>query len=314
MNREDRSDGIFREELPNQLVAVLKQQMLDSFTPIYHACTTKSDAGGVFERCMDAVVNKWTEADFDAEAVELCKRPRAEDAFRHSFIRYVKETYTDPVSQRATQIRLTVPLLSVFVRHWLRSACMQNYIRCGRFFHRDADVLQQDQVIKETIRGAFAACSNDYVIVEDVQEAEDAAAGAETHARGAADDDDDALVAPDDSASNISAPRTVARKRSPPSSPARRDDAKKAPPPRTGRSAITSFDLASTAVAAPASAARPGRHGDDDDDDDDGGGDPGEEEGDDDGGGSQSEHVGSEDGGDRGRRPEERGVARVAGY
>lgn len=241
MDRQsDRMEGgIFREEMPHQLLSVCRQQLLDSLTPVYKKCHEKADADDLFDRCMQAIRNQWTDTDFDTESADLCKRPRAEDAFRYSFISYVKLTHTDPTSQEDVQVRVTVPLVSVFTRHFLREASAHSFIRRGRFFSPDADVLQQEQAVKQAIRGALALCANEYVIIEQLP------------MEPVANNDAENTVEPDDSASNVSpsshtgsrvSKSSKATKNSHARSASSHSEHKRA---RTAASAITSFDLRS---------------------------------------------------------------------
>ena len=149
----DREEGgIFREEMPQQLMIVCKDQLLEAFIPVYKMCNQKHNPAETFGKCMKLLHSQWTDRDFEAETEALKKRPRAEDAFRHSFISYVKQTHVDPTSSKEVQARVTVPSLTVFVRHMLRAASEKVYVHTGRFFRDDADVLQQEHTIKQAIR------------------------------------------------------------------------------------------------------------------------------------------------------------------
>ena len=190
--------GIFREEMPHQLLAVCKQHAYKSLLPVFRACEQKADIKSTFERCMETIREQWAESDFDSEALELSKMPRAEEALRESFVSYVRLTYSDVTQQENVRVRVTVPSMAAFYRTYLKELTMQPYFSSGEFFKLTADVNQQDSVCKQCIRGAFATNVRDFVIVEDFATDD---VGNETPSAQA--DTPHQEVLPDDSASNV---------------------------------------------------------------------------------------------------------------
>ena len=192
--------GIFLQETPQLLAVHVRRWVQTSFRDLYHACHAKEDARATFSRCMALVGTQWTEDDFAQEAARLERAvPQIHEAFGNTFVLFARLVHKDPSSAQSVSVRLTIPLLDVFVRRLLKHIAEHSYVTSGRFFDADADVVCQTHTCMEAIRLCLVECSSDYVYVEKLPaESPDSAAPAGGAAAASSES-----VHPDDSASNV---------------------------------------------------------------------------------------------------------------
>ena len=208
--------GIFNEEVCCQLALSCKGVVLHCFQGLYDKCSNKKDNRKVFSTCMELLRKQFTDDDFDDEA-KCMSSAREEENLRCSFILFARSVYKDHSLSQNVQVRVSIPPVPVFIKHFLYACSENSMIRSGRFFDSEAPPTEQTEACEECIRISFRDLATNYVSIAEPEAVE--------------------TLAPDDSISNVGREEGSSH---PPS----------APPLPSRRSVATSFDVALTKMMA----------------------------------------------------------------
>jgi len=208
--------GIFNEEVCCQLALSCKGVVHHCFQGLYEKCSNKKDNKKVFSTCMELLRKQFTDDDFEEEA-KCMSSAREEENLRCSFIFFARSVYKDHSLSQNVQVRVSIPPVAVFIKHFLYACSENSMIRSGRFFDADAPPTEQTEACEECIRISFRDLATNYISTAEPEAVE--------------------TLAPDDSISNVG----------------RREDSSpppSAPPLPSRRSVATSFDVALTKMMA----------------------------------------------------------------
>lgn len=244
--------GIFADETGQQLLTHSMAQIHATLGTAWRACEPKEGRLDVFGKCMD-LVDTWNEKTFEQESAVFAAQPRAADCWRASFTGFVTQVYR---SSKKMQVRATVPSETAYVQALLTTAAAHPDVRSGRYFTLESSLERKDLAM-ELIRRSVALMCDEFVLVQEVEEAYEAPAHAPPPDVGPDDSASQAGRRDDEEERGEAPPPPLA---SPPRSrSAARSEAESAAPSSQAESAAPSS--ASPSASPSRSAASPSRAG-----------------------------------------------------
>ena len=158
--------GIFQEEVCIQFLGMCDTQIYASFFGVYTQCMKKTNSQDLFVQCLDQVAS-WGEPIF-AEELKcfVSMNNDIDEIFRATFVTFVKMMYVRPGAPRM-HIRLTVPPLSFFIRHFIIESSKHLFIRSGAYFDNKCSSLDKKDAVMDILRASLRICNAEYVIAQE---------------------------------------------------------------------------------------------------------------------------------------------------